>query len=172
MKKHLPEFSHADWLGCALDPKRLRQNIKIAVKSLKKQGFKFEAFAFRGMSGAMLAAPLAMVMGKTLIMVRKEPSHSLFTVEGDRAAKHYVIVDDFVVTGKTVSAIIDGIKSEFNADAKCIGILELCEDNHKRNREGYLKLRSPNRYAGKRLVNAKDTEKYYEECSAASAFRA
>lgn len=122
MKRHTPEI-HSSYLDRFLDTMQLCEIIKLAVKKL--HGKQFEAFAFRGMSGALLAPPLALKMKKTLIMVRKPGQcHTDRTVEGDAAAERYIIVDDFVSTGETIRTIVEEVTKAFPR-ATCIGLLKL-----------------------------------------------
>ena len=103
---------------------KLNAFLEKAVPLVEK--YDFQAFAFRGISGALVAPILAHKTQKTLIVVRKprekEHSHSMSPVEGDRAANRYIIVDDFQSTGQTVNSIIRGI-SIFNPIAQCLGTL-------------------------------------------------
>lgn len=121
---HSPRYSHCQYLDFALETKRLRKSIALAVKALKF--FEFDAIAFRGMSGAMIAPMLALRLDKTLIMVRKNPSdsHSGLRVEGDKAARRYVIVDDFVSMGDTACEIIKQVNG-WAPEAECIGVLQV-----------------------------------------------
>ena len=107
-----------------IELKELSNKIKLAVKALKR--FEYDALAFRGMSGALIAAAVALRVKKPLIMVRKpnDTSHSSKRVEGYTGAKTYIIIDDFVCTGKTANAIMRDIK-KFSPKAKCLGVLEL-----------------------------------------------
>ena len=116
-------FKHCDYLRNFIVPERLRERVILARCALKYHDF--EAIAFRGMSGALISIPLALKMGKTMIMVRKEEDdcHSDYPVEGDTQAKRYVIVDDFVASGDTVKAIKKAI-AKFAPDSECIGVLE------------------------------------------------
>jgi phosphoribosylpyrophosphate synthetase len=98
--------------------------------------YEFDAIAFRGMSGAIPSPVIALAMNKTMIMVRKpeSESHSGRNVEGDRAARRYVIVDDFIESGATVQAIYDQVKEftdwyRLGEHAVCIGVLCLNEMN-------------------------------------------
>lgn len=77
------------------------------------------------MSGALIAPILAQRLGKTLILVRKkgESCHSGKMVEGDSAARRYIIVDDFVGYGDTVRAIFTAV-GEFAPQAVCLGTYE------------------------------------------------
>ena len=100
----------------------LRVFIKRAVEVLS--GDEFDAIAFRGMSGALLATPVALAMKKTLILVRHldDPSHSEEMVEGDCTARTYVILDDFIASGDTVRAIKEAV-ADWAPQAKYLGTL-------------------------------------------------
>lgn len=118
------DFNHALYLCIAMRPDLMLKHRRDVVKFLR--GFKFDAIAFRGMSGALLAAPLAMTMKKTLMLVRKEGdiNHSKRMVEGDRSCKSYVIVDDFIAGGDTVKSIYDAVEI-FAPKAKCLGVFQV-----------------------------------------------
>jgi len=60
-----------------------------------------------------------------LNMVRKEreQSHAMRLVEGDIAAKRYLIVDDFLATGETIRAIVRAVHDFTNDEVKCIGVM-------------------------------------------------
>ncbi len=117
-------YTHADWLKIPLRPHLLRREITKAAKFLKANGIEFDAIAFRGLSGALLAAPLAARLKKELILVRKDEdkTHSAFRVEGFRATKRYIIADDLISTGATCQAITEAIKN-FAYHAVCVGAL-------------------------------------------------
>jgi adenine/guanine phosphoribosyltransferase-like PRPP-binding protein len=122
--KHHPEYEHSDYLYSCLRLEEYQLRLPKAKAILKK--YKFDAIAFRGMSGALVAAPLALAIKKTLIMVRKpedeKARHSTRAVEGDRGAQSFVIVDDFVSSGTTMKTMLRAIK-KFNPEAVCIGYL-------------------------------------------------
>lgn len=69
----------------------------------------FDAIAVRGTSGLLIGAPLAVRLGKNLLVVRKKAaqSHSSYPVEGMLKFKQpkVLIVDDFCETGNTVYQI-------------------------------------------------------------------
>lgn len=167
MESHVPAYQ-VSYLECALVRKKLKANVKKAAHDLKKQGFEFESIAFRGMSGAVLASPIALALDKTLILVRKgENTHSTYAVEGDLSGQKYIIVDDFISTGETVRITIQEI---FKAcpRCRCIGILVLRDINQIKNSKGYFKLRSPNNFLSEETKHLalSDSEikysKYYE----------
>jgi adenine/guanine phosphoribosyltransferase-like PRPP-binding protein len=100
----------------------LKETLRIAAKTLRK--YEFDAIAFTGMSGALLAPTLALRLEKNLLMVRKPgDSHSGMRVEGDKAALRYVIVDDFMASGRTVRTILKEV-ADFAWNAQCIGVCE------------------------------------------------
>lgn len=106
----------------------LTKFLKAARVLVKK--YDFQSFAFRGMSGALVAPLLAYQTNKTMLMVRKpkvedsteSSDHSEYRVEGDLAARRYIIVDDFICSGATMRATIEEI-SKAAPNAKCLGIL-------------------------------------------------
>jgi adenine/guanine phosphoribosyltransferase-like PRPP-binding protein len=84
---------------------------------------RFDAIAFRGISGAIIAPVVAYLMGKKLIAVRKEAgSHSDYMVEGPTSAMRYVIVDDCRSSGKTADKIIEDIDQHLASEHRCIGM--------------------------------------------------
>src|ERR1017187_8038151 len=97
-EKHVPSYKHGGYLSNLIEMDKLEETLKKAALILRH--YKFDAIAFRGMSGALIAPALALKLDKTLLMVRKpkvqgDPNgaHSSEMVEGDVAARTYVIVD-------------------------------------------------------------------------------
>lgn len=90
-----------------------------AIHHLRPLAHQFDAIAVRGMSGATVGAIIAHALGKDLILVRKpevgpgsEESHTRRKVEGPlnrTPLARYLIVDDFEVTGTTITAIKERI---------------------------------------------------------------
>lgn len=108
--------------------RRLIDKIADQMAALKKKK-SFGAIAFRGTSGAALAYPLSAQLNIPIICVRKsnEQSHGL-SVEGtQRNIRKYVIIDDFMESGKTIKAILKAIdkKKDWTKDGKaeCVGIV-------------------------------------------------
>ena len=103
----------------------MRELVPYAVEILKT--FDFDALAFRGVSGAIIAPVLALELRKSIIVVRKtaEKSHMWGqTVQGDNNARRYIIVDDFIDSGATVQTISKKIR-EWQPHATCLGVLEM-----------------------------------------------
>jgi hypoxanthine phosphoribosyltransferase len=104
----------SSYLYHSLDINNLSKIVTDAKKYLRKKMFrKHYAIAFRGMSGAMIAPILCRDLKKSPILIRKESSHSSYTVEHWlQKSTEYIIIDDFVNTGETIKTIIREIKEE------------------------------------------------------------
>ena len=122
---HIPEIT-SDYLYAAIliSKSSTVKHIGKMVKLLNK--YDYDALAFRGMSGALLAPILALKCKKTLMMVRKPKStdthHSMYLVEGDRLCKRYIIIDDFISSGRTMKEIIYNVHA-FAPEAICVGAM-------------------------------------------------
>lgn len=119
-----------DYLGSShmaglLDPDLFCRSLDLAGRLLATIIDQFDSIAFRGMSGAVIAGALAVRLKKPLILVRKpyDVTHSCFQVEGNKAVRRYLIVDDFICSGETVGAIKKAIES-FAPEAECIGVFQ------------------------------------------------
>lgn len=123
-ERPLPESTDvfASHIDFAIDVRLLHTSVDAAVEVLKH--FEFDALAFRGMSGALIAPAIAMRLNKSLILVRKDEdnTHSNQSVEGDRTARTYIIIDDFQATGDTARKIIKGVRG-FAPKAVFMGFL-------------------------------------------------
>lgn len=89
----------------------------------------FDAIAFSGYSGCLIASMLAHALDKTMILVRKSAkeegdSHSSYLCEGDFGAESYVIVDDFYCSGSTANHIIRSVMRDLGPHVRCIGQLQ------------------------------------------------
>jgi hypothetical protein len=81
--------------------------VNYTIEALQPHKDNFDTIAVRGVSGILVGSAVAIALNKHLIVVRKEgdDSHSGVTCEGHLTARRYVIVDDFVSSGKTVNTI-------------------------------------------------------------------
>jgi hypothetical protein len=107
-KRKNPFHDCASHLDPLINVELLKVTVKNAVKAIKLLGLedKFDAIAFRGLSGSLVAPSVALKLGKTLLAVRKEEEcHSSRQVEGDLGADRYIIIDDFVSSGETINEI-------------------------------------------------------------------
>jgi adenine/guanine phosphoribosyltransferase-like PRPP-binding protein len=101
----------SDYLHCLFDPVVLEEKLKDAEEYLLQHLPPFEVIACRGVSGLMFATLLAYRMKKGLAIVRKpsESTHSCMAVEGCIPTYNdkWLIVDDFISTGNTVTQILN-----------------------------------------------------------------
>lgn len=95
-----------------------------AIQIISQSGVEFDTFAFCGISGAYVAPVLAVMMSKGITAVRKEKEncHSSQKVEGAVDCR-YIIIDDFIASGKTVSYIRDTIHQHY-PNSKCVGVYQ------------------------------------------------
>lgn len=110
---HEPRFDHSGYLGC-VEPRIWRRSVEMSVLALRPISDTFDTIAVRGVSGLLIGGAVASELGKTLIVVRKPyeirgNSHSYQLCEGDRGARTYIILDDFICAGGTVKAIREAI---------------------------------------------------------------
>ena len=118
----------SDYLKPALSHDMLKECVDAIVKRARKMNVEFDAVAFRGMSGALVAPAVAMRLKKTLLMVRKDiaNTHSSKLVEG-KVETAYIIVDDLISSGQTIVETVKAIKS-FNRKAKCVATMLYNQD--------------------------------------------
>jgi len=113
---------------------RFIRTIKKSLARVKEfqKSVKFDAIAFTGTSGAALAYILSYTLKKPLICVRKrDNSHSSMNIEGCVSAKSYIIVDDFIDSGRTVKNIMNKIGKRM-PEAKPVAIFLYDDWGYKR----------------------------------------
>lgn len=90
------------------------------ISLIENSKIQFSTVAMRGVSGALVGSPIAMMMDKYSLMVRKqtEDSHSSHRCEGPKSGFTYIIVDDFISGGSTCRSIIEAVGGR----GKCVGI--------------------------------------------------
>ena len=108
-----------------------KYTVKKAVPALKKlkKSLNFDAIAITGSSGAALAFHASILLDVPVIYVRKagERSHGQ-QIESNAhcEVKRYIIVDDFIDSGSTISRIISRInkrcKEQQETAPECVGI--------------------------------------------------
>jgi adenine/guanine phosphoribosyltransferase-like PRPP-binding protein len=133
MKKYQPSGDSCCHLTPILHPKLLKKVIDDLVIEINKSKLKFEAIAVRGLSGTLVAAPVALALNKEIIAVRKKVTdHSPWNVENVFDC-NYIIIDDLMQTGHTATEIISKINKIENK-AKCVGIFlynNECDMSHE-----------------------------------------
>lgn len=104
-------MSHSSYLEVIFDKTLLRERIAEAVEALKD--VHFDAIAVRGTSGLTFGSILAFTMDKHIIVSRKpkDMSHSPYEVEIPRGIRcmRYIVVDDFICSGRTLQDTIKSI---------------------------------------------------------------
>lgn len=114
-----------DYLGRVYGKKFLKLVPKAAakLKEFRKKN-PFDAIAFTGSSGAALAFPLSYLLKVPLIHVRKKDKNHYYggLIEGTVSSRRYIIVDDFIESGRTVHKIINTIKKVYTHPAEVVGI--------------------------------------------------
>lgn len=117
---------HTNW---AKSPKALQQLARKVTKEIREKGVEFDAIACRGVSGIVVSSAVASRLAKQLIVVRKpdEKSHSECEVEGRPYGDFkYIVIDDFICTGKTVVEIMKPLvvpaKYQLKGVGKCVGL--------------------------------------------------
>lgn len=118
----------------------LQRTVFACVEALK--GRDFDAIAYRGNSGALVAPAVAAILGKHVIMVRKtdgpdKQHHSAHGVEGVADTVRYVIIDDFISSGHTLGIIVKEIRQELNRNSTCVGIVEYTKLPFNKDRSNY-----------------------------------
>jgi phosphoribosylpyrophosphate synthetase len=99
------------YLHDVYNPKTFIKKINKVANFLKLATEKYDTIAFSGTSGAAFAYPLSYILGKHLICIRKNTDNSHFKInnlgfEGFLKCKRYIIIDDCIDSGATVSNII------------------------------------------------------------------
>lgn len=122
---YTPEYRCSMYIRQFLIPENLQKHIDLTVRALRTNIDAFDAIAFTGMSGALIAPAVARELGKTVIMVRKPgtTTHAAYEVEGDYAARRYIIADDFRHSGATEDYIVRSIKRDI-PDAEYVGFVQ------------------------------------------------
>lgn len=125
----------------SLIPKQREETIIESLAILSIHQSEFDAIAFRGVSGAVIAPILAWELDKVLIPVRKfwdeEDSHAYATVEGDGwlyadRAPRVVIVDDFISSGTTINTI-HNLLTDWRRQTEVVAVYLYCGKSFKNN---------------------------------------
>jgi adenine/guanine phosphoribosyltransferase-like PRPP-binding protein len=107
-----------------------KNQILHAVHNLKNFGIKFDAIACTGLSGSLVAPAVAAELDKPIVIVRKGESSHGNTIESSKNFKdafNYIIIDDLVESGRTMTRIKKVLTKE--CGAKCVGIYFYNQDS-------------------------------------------
>jgi adenine/guanine phosphoribosyltransferase-like PRPP-binding protein len=143
------DFMKFSYMETAFDPASL---VERAEANLKGAEIEFDCFVGIGLSGYLALPILSLHFNVPYLALRKEEdgSHSHQIAEG-KLGRKYVLVDDFVQTGKTISnaiARLRDLSSRTTFDAECVGVF-LYESGfngemynyHEGTREGFTRLK-------------------------------
>jgi adenine/guanine phosphoribosyltransferase-like PRPP-binding protein len=110
------EIQSGGYLRTAIEGDNLSHIIKNVTAEAKTLYRGFDAIAFRGISGALVAPAVAANLKKNLIIVRKSTTDTVsdYLVEGHRRKQRYIIIDDMISSGDTIRAIKRNIKRSLN----------------------------------------------------------
>ena len=127
------------YLEEVFEPGKYKKTVKRVTALARKiraiPGRDFDSIAFSGISGASIGFPVAAALGVPVIYIRKECDSSHFgkgCIEGVLNSKKYLIIDDFIASGKTVAYIAAVIGKNIdlypnvylNLYPQCVGVLQ------------------------------------------------
>ena len=127
------------YLKSIFDPELFQKTVSstIAMAEKIKAEHDFDTIVFSGVSGSAMAFILGHALKVPILCVRKASDGSHFAdyskgspLEGNIGVYRYLIVDDFISTGRTANYIIDAV-SENNPQAECVAMLMYTEGYNK-----------------------------------------
>jgi len=116
MAKRSTLHIRSSYLYDAFNVTIMRRMVSGLVKLIKESEIEYDSIACRGVSGLMIASPVALRLNKPLIVIRKGTSncHSSIAVEGYLSPDlRYIIIDDFISSGNTIKEIIKEIEDYY-----------------------------------------------------------
>ena len=95
-------------------PDDLKDTVERAVSTLRPHAGEFDSVAVRGVSGMIVGAPVAIALGKPLIVVRKdtETSHGSALSNYRHAGGSYLFLDDFISLGHTRRIVMEAMRDK------------------------------------------------------------
>ena len=135
-----PVTVRSDYLGSVYRLPTFHDTVEATIRTAKDmmKKSKYDTIVFTGYSGSALAYILSKELNIPLICVRKSNERSHFVndgsglLEGSLDCQRYIIVDDFIASGRTVRRISE-VMEDGMPTAKCVGILLYTaqQANHK-----------------------------------------
>jgi adenine/guanine phosphoribosyltransferase-like PRPP-binding protein len=105
-------------------PKLRQYTISWLISSIKESKLEFDFIAVRGISGVFAGSLVSEVLEKPIAIVRKDDGcHSGYSVEyvlPEKENYKYIIIDDLVSSGNTISTIKNKVNK--NLSANCVGV--------------------------------------------------
>ena len=127
------------YLSAMLDPKQSPKRVDDMAKMLTNEKVKFDMIVGQGNSGVLGGVLLSVKMKKPMVIVRKktEKTHGSLIERPDNFGSHtrgkyfqdcrYIIVDDGIDTGKTITRINDTIRKVCKDNTwtppECVGVI-------------------------------------------------
>jgi adenine/guanine phosphoribosyltransferase-like PRPP-binding protein len=107
-----------------IKPHVQKELVRECVNRIKENFSNIDAIVVTGLSGLIIGSTVSMKTGKQLVVVRKprDESHASTNVEGLTNLHYpfkYVILDDFIDSGKTLRRIVQ----QMGKSPKCLGYL-------------------------------------------------
>lgn len=147
---------HANYLSVGCNNTIRDMMIPIICKQLKPHLEKFDSIVAMGNSMMCVSPIIAHKLNKQLIIVRKdnEDCHSDIKVEYHENPGSYIIIDDLIASGRTITKIADRMRHETTGQLYGVYLYMLYVDELK-FREGYHQnaISEYNRYNIGRLRN-------------------
>jgi hypothetical protein len=117
----MSEFRGAGYLCNYYDKGQYKYMIETAVARLSQFADKFDAICVSGNSGCLSGIPVAFLMNKDIIIIRKPDvnSHTTGTIFEGKTNQRYIILDDQISSGATVRRMIEGAAL---GNCTCVGM--------------------------------------------------
>ena len=117
--KRLRKIGHygSSYIAPLLNGHNLSVIVECMAKKIEKSKLVFDYIACRGVSGLMVASPLAIRLNKGIIVIRKGESCHGCQMEASphpQRKSNYIILDDFFSSGNTLKEIMKGIDKHWN----------------------------------------------------------
>lgn len=116
----MQSFVSSSHMRQSLQKDKRHEKIIWALTNLKN--IEFDAVVVCGASSMVVGIPVAHILDKDVILVRKkkDDSHSTMVVEGVRPGR-YVFIDDLISSGRTLTWVIKAMKAHCEY-SECVGM--------------------------------------------------
>jgi len=105
----------------------IRRAVDTSVEIINKLGIedKFDTIVVRGASGILIAGALAVATDKCIAIVRKanDSTHSRGPITSNSIIGKFIVLDDFVDTGATMSAIFSELEQVGHFREDCVAVI-------------------------------------------------
>lgn len=125
--KDIERFS--PYLDAILDSKKIKTTINNLILMLKKIDRKspFSTIVVRGLSGIVPASIISYLLDKKICIVRHDlTAHAQYMVEGCVPMTRFVIIDELISSGATISEIFNNLNEtghRLDFHERCLGVI-------------------------------------------------